>query len=133
MATETLQSKAASKREAWIASVRDLCCEIAAWCEAERWFVDVHERRLREEEFGDYVLPELFVKAPGCRFTVEPVAGEIVGADGRVDIRAFPSDDRMLLIRRGEEWEIWDDLRERRPGPWGRESFLAIVEELTAA
>lgn len=122
-----------TEREAWVHLVRDLCDEIRSWCEDEGWFVDSHERRIREERFGEYSAPELFIKAPGGRLTVEPIARFIVGAEGRVDICAFPSYVRMLLIRIDGKWEVRTDSRVPWPETWGREAFLGIVRALVAA
>lgn len=124
---------ATARREEWLSAVRELTEQIKIWCAREGWLVDEHPRRIEEESLGSYEASELFVKAPGGRVTVEPVAGDIVGADGRVDICAFPSFARMLLIRRDGRWIVHTDSRVEWPEPWGRDAFLGIVRALVAA
>ena len=121
------------EREEWLALVRKLCDDIKSWAEEEHWFVHEDHKTIRGEKIGEYEVPVLLIRAGAGRISVEPIGREIVGADGRVDIGAFPTFDRMVLVRTKGKWVLETDHCEVWPVPWSREAFLEVVETLAAA
>jgi hypothetical protein len=63
---------------------------------------------------------------------VIPVAQHVVGADGRIDIEAFPALNRVKLIGRGEQWVIYTDSNIPLRQPWNAETFVQLAQDLTA-
>ncbi len=121
------------KRDDWLAKVRDLMDSIKAWAEQRRWFVDEQEKAVEEDRVGRYMVPTLFIQAPGGKIHVEPIGCDIIGAQGRVDIEAFPSLKRLLLVLVNGEWKIETDSRIDWPEPWSEQAFIRLVDALTNA
>jgi hypothetical protein len=116
----------------WKSAVGSLCSEIEAWAKGKRWLVDRHEKTI--EESGDsYSLPELFVHTPQGRIVVEPVAMNVADAEGRVDLVAFPSFQRLMLLREKGDWVLRTSDGLPWPQPWGPESFEDLMLMLSAA
>ena len=63
---------------------------------------------------------------------VTPVGLHIIGADGRVDVEAWPSLNRVKLIGVGKppQWRIMTDSNVPLPGPWGKKAFVTLVGHL---
>ncbi len=121
-----------ARKKAWCSLVADLIDEVQAWAEEKNWPVTRHDRQIEEEHLGSYVVPELMVKTPQQgHLVIEPVGTDIIGAEGRVDISAFPSLNRMLLIRQKNRWKLKTDAGIDWPQPWGQDTFYALVELLT--
>ncbi len=106
---------------------------IKAWAEQRRWFVDEQEKAVEEDRVGRYMVPTLFIQAPGGKIHVEPIGCDIIGAQGRVDIEAFPSLKRLLLVLVNGEWKIETDSRIDWPEPWSEQAFIRLVDALTNA
>jgi hypothetical protein len=122
------------KKQNWIKAVNELAKSIKEWAEEMKWLVDVHETDFNESAYGSYSLPELYIRAPKIqKLAVVPVGLDIMGAEGRVDIEAFPSLHRFILIRKKGQWKLMTDSMVPWPGAWGREAFLSMVEALREA
>jgi len=89
------------------------------------------QKRIEGDATGPYAVPCLMIQTPQLRLHVDPIGYDIVGADGRVDILAWPSLNRMLLLRRGGEWKLYTDSRVKWPEPWGERAFEGLVEALS--
>jgi hypothetical protein len=126
-------SKEQRKKE-WVEDVRQLIASIQKWTERKGWLIDVHEKTVREGPYGSYVVPELFIRTPQLqKLAIDPVGLDVIGADGRVDIEAFPSLHRFVLIRQDRQWTLLTDSMVEWPEKWGRKAFLGIVEALGKA
>jgi len=121
------------KRDDWLAHVKVLMGTIKQWVEQRHWFVDEQEKSVVEDHIGSYAVPTLFIQAPSGKIHVEPVGCNIVGAEGRVDIEAFPSLSRLLLVLINGEWKIRTDSRVDWPEPWSEKAFIRLVDALTSA
>ncbi|MCX7044653.1 MAG: hypothetical protein NTX50_04080 [Candidatus Sumerlaeota bacterium] len=121
------------KKQSWIAQVKELCATIEKWAKQKRWFVDEQEKVIEEPHLGEYTVPVLYIQTPQGRFFVEPMAREILGAEGRVDITVFPTYVRFLLVRSKNQWVINTDSRVEWPEPWSQEAFYNIVKAMAAA
>lgn len=121
------------RRDDWLAKLRDLMDAIKSWAEQRRWFVEEQEKTVEEDRIGRYMVPTLFIQAPGGKIHVEPIACDIIGAQGRVDVEAFPSLKRLLLVLVEGEWKIETDSRIDWPEPWSEQAFARLVDALTNA
>ncbi len=120
-----------------------LADEVQAWAgqEAARgWRVEREEKELAEEVVGGaYRVPVVTIIAPQGRLVLEPIARGTVGAQGRVDLYAWPSLFRVMLLHkpRGKdkpiEWVVRTDSGLDWPQPWSRETFLALADGLLNA
>jgi hypothetical protein len=122
-----------AKKSAWIARVTDLCAQVKRWAEQENWGVIETPKQVEEDHIGVYQVPSLVLQSPQCRVYLDPIGRDIIGAEGRVDIFTWPTMNRMLLLRTGDEWSLVTDARVAWPQPWGKETFLDIVGRLAEA
>ena len=61
------------------------------------------------------------------------MARGIAKGDGRVDLVAWPSLTRMLLIRVGDTWKIKTDSGVDWPEAWNWKTFERLTELLTTS
>ncbi len=115
----------------WLERLRRLTDQIAEWAKAEGWLVSVLQKDLEEEPLGAYRAPTLHIRTANGNLVVDPVARNVIGADGRVDLMAFPSLDRILLIHKNGEWKVVTDSRVSLPIDWTRENFIKLADALT--
>ena len=133
--TKRARSRRTSVRPAklkaeWLRELDSLFGDIASWCESRKWWVHRDHKTIDCDAFGPYDAPVLMIQSPQGRFMVDPVGHDIVGAEGRVEIQAWPTFDRMVLIRNNGRWRIHPDLDFDRPRRWSRDGFFDAVREL---
>jgi len=121
---------AAAQREQWLALLHELTDQVAAWAEAQRWSIDRGTKEIDETTLGIYTAPTLRIRAPGGELHLDPVALAVRGAEGRVDLEAWPTLNRVRLIRRGGQWQVLTDSNVRLREPWGPELFVRLAHEL---
>ena len=120
-------------REEWCKLLESLFDQIATWAEEQGWLVHKDEKMLTEGSIGEYMAPDMVIRLPDGRVTVDVIGRDIVGADGRVDLSAFPSFSRMLLVRKGDKWIIKTDSGVRWPRPWNKDTFVELAKLLATA
>jgi hypothetical protein len=117
-------------RDAWIGRVSALVDEVAAWCQAEGWAVEREEKIIREQALGQYMVPSLRITVAGGELSVNPIGLQVVGADGRVDLEAFPTLSRVKLVGDPSGWKIMTDSNVPLRLPWDRQTFVQLVRDL---
>jgi hypothetical protein len=132
MATLAKTGRSGQARDAWLTAVHQLIDQVAAWAKDRKWAVDRQEKQVNESRLGSYSVPVLVVRAPAGLVYVEPVARYVAKADGRVDLYSFPSMNRMMLLRVGDEWSLKTDSGVKWPEPWGKQTFVHLVGLLNA-
>jgi len=120
------------KRDHWIVQVSALIDDIATWCEKRGWSVSRSNKSVSEEYIGKYEVPCLTIHAPSVRLHIDPMGLNIIGAEGRVDILAYPSLNRLLLVRKDDCWTLFTESRVPWPQEWGEDTFPDIVESFSA-
>jgi hypothetical protein len=124
---ETLQQE-------WLRDLQCLTTQVRGWCDANGWAVHVTDKPITESKLGEYSAPTLQVRAPnGTVIFVEPVARYVAGAEGLVDIYAWPSLLRLLLMRQNGGWTIKTDFGVPLPWKWSEQAFVEVVAALTSA
>ncbi len=130
MQTKT-RTKGDTTRARWLALLDELFHDIASWSEEQEWLVHRDTKKL-EEPFGTYQAPYLAIRTPQGRFVVNPIARFVMAADGRVDMEAWPSFDRVAILRERGQWKVRRDSAFARLMPWNRQNFLRLVRELVS-
>lgn len=121
-----------------------LADEVQSWAEQEAaargWRVEREELELAEEVVGGaYHVPVVTIYASQGRLVLEPIARGVMGAQGRVDLYAWPSLFRVMLLHKplgkdaGLNWVVRTESGVDWPLPWGRETFLTLAEGLLNA
>lgn len=116
----------------WLDWVGRLITEIESWSAEQGWSTARADKQLSEEGFGTYSVPTLRVRTPNGEVHVNPVALNVLGADGRIDLEAWPALNRVKLVRRAGQWRIITDSNVPLREPWDRDTFLRLVGDLTA-
>ena len=135
MATSLAEKTATLQKDDWTLDVNGLADDVQAWAGEQGWAVGREDTELSEAVVGGaYHVPGLTMDAPEGRLILEPVARSVVGAAGRVDLYAWPSHYRVMLLRQAEGgWVVRTELGLDWPQPWGRETFLTVARGLLNA
>ena len=139
-----LEARKVQSRHNWESHTEMLADEVQLWAEQEAsardWRVEREEKELAEDVVGGaYRVPVLTIHAPQGRLVLEPIARGTVGAQGRVDLYAWPSLFKVMLLHtprgkdRPPEWVVRTESGLNWPQPWGRETFLTLAEGLLNA
>lgn len=134
----------AQSRDNWERNTTLLADEVQAWADQESaargWHVEREQKELSEEVVGGvYHVSVVTIHAPQGRLILEPVARGVLGAQGRVDLYAWPSLFRVMLLHkplskdRGLMWIVRTESGIDWPQPWSRETFLTLAEGLLNA
>jgi hypothetical protein len=121
------------KLEDWRELVESLMADITKWAQQQGWQVHRDEKLITEENLGEYSVPDLVIRLPEGRISVDVAGRNTIGADGRVDISAFPSLNRMLLVRVGDKWKIKTDSHVSWPREWGKKAFIELARLLASS
>jgi len=96
--------------------------------------VERAEKELAEEIVGGaYRVPVVTIHALQGRLILEPIARGTMGAQGRVDLYAWPSLFRVMLLRRDGGWVARTESGIDWPQAWDRETFLTLADGLLKA
>ena len=139
-----LDTRMAQSRDNWERDTALLADEVQAWAEQEAaqkgWRVERAQKELSEEVVGGtYHVPVITIYAAQGRLILEPIARGVLGAQGRVDLSAWPSLYRVMLLHKplgkehGLAWVVRTESGIDWPQPWGRETFLTLAEGLLNA
>lgn len=122
-------------RDEWTQAVRDLERDIADWAKSEGWNVSASERVVNEESIGVYTVPDLTIETPeGQRLILEVRGRGPAGASGRVQLFAWPTLFRVLLLRKPDDgWIIRTDSGIPLHKTWNRETFITLAKDLLNA
>ena len=122
-----------SRIQEWQAAVNAAMNDAQQWSEQEGWLVRREEKTAHEELLGDYVVPMLHIRVSDGELLVNPVGLHVIGADGRVDLEGWPSLNRVKLIRRQGQWQLFTDSNVPLRRPWTKETFAELAKDLVAA
>ena len=122
-------------RDEWTRAVRDLERDVVDWAKAEGWNVNASDRVISEESIGVYTVPDLTIETPeGQRLIVEVKGRGPASASGRVQLFAWPTLFRVLLLRKPDEgWTIRTDSGIPLRKTWNRETFITLARDLLSA
>ncbi len=134
----------ADKQE-WLNAVAQLTRDVSEWSRANKWETTASETEISEEVQDDkgvyddvvdnYIAPVVTIDTGSGRVVLEPIACNVLGARGRVDLYAYPSLFRVMLLRQVDkerpEWTIRTDSGIDWPNEWSKDEFYALVKALS--
>jgi hypothetical protein len=127
-------SQLGNGRSEWVEAANKQADAVRRWAEEEGWDVELSSGDGFESAPGEHGIPVLTIRTPEGRVVFEPVAREILGATGRIDLYAWPTLFRVMLIRRLDgNWIIRTESGLNWPHEWNRETFLELAEGLVRA
>jgi len=132
MTTQVTEESKRQRREDWLRAIERLMVELESWCEQLGWPTARETKHFDERAIGEYDAPLLRARMPAGHLYITPIALDVIGARGRVDIEAWPSLNRVKLIRDGETWRITTDSNVQLHEPWNHETFARVAQELAA-
>ncbi len=121
----------------WKAAVGALLGQVQQWVTEDRpeWIIESSTANVSEASSGSYTIPVLEISAQNGRLILEPVGRDVFGAKGRIDLYAWPSLYRVMLLRSytNQGWVIRTESGIDWPQPWAKNSFLAVADQLLRA
>src|SRR4051794_36252396 len=108
--TRISKKQADAERTSWRHAVTTLKEQVQAWAQARGWEVSERSQSVTDDSIGEYEVPILEVDTPKGRVVLEPIGRDILGVNGRVDLYAWPTHYRIMLLRTGEDqWTVRTD------------------------
>jgi hypothetical protein len=131
MTMQVPDEAALRRRATWLQDVERLLTEIEDWCHELNWPAQRERITITEERLGTYDAPQVHARLPGGgELYVTPVALDVIASNGRIDIEAWPSLNRVRLVRRPDAWEIMTDSNVPIRQAWARDTFRSIAIDL---
>jgi hypothetical protein len=118
------------RRKKWLQRVEKVLRQAETWAVAEDWSVARQAKIVEEPPLAPYEAPVLRIRSPQGEVRVDPIGSQITGADGRVDLQAWPSLNRVRLVWHGNAMEIITDSNVPLRQPWNRRTFVQLVDDL---
>jgi hypothetical protein len=115
-----------AKRDEWVAAIDGLFAEVEAWAKKEEWLVQRTRKTVDEDRLGSYEVPVLTLQTSAGPLILEPIARYIIGAEGRIDLCAFPSFESAIIVRTDGHWRF-ASVPPSSDRPWSKEAFLEIA------
>jgi hypothetical protein len=87
--------------------VRLLVDDVRAWVEPHEWVTKEYAKKLRDDAGEVYEAPALLLQRGPTRLLLDPVAYDVPGAEGLVDLYLMPTyDDTASVYHEQGEWRI---------------------------
>jgi len=124
-----------ARRDAWLDRVRTLVDQVEEWAKAEHWVPERHQERIQEQFLGEYEAPALRITVPiegvpDGQLLLTPIALQVGGEQGRVDLRAIPTMSRVRLLAGPDGWRMIAGSNIPLRLPWARETFVQLAQDL---
>ncbi len=120
------------QRERFRHRVEALVEQVRKWVEPNEWVTKIYPKKMRDVHNQSYQAPALFLQKGPTRILLDPVAYDVPGADGVVDLYLMPTyDDLASLYLYGDAWKIHYEFRTEEPetNPVGEGMPLDLNEE----
>ncbi|MGO8750054.1 MAG: hypothetical protein ACLQNE_29250 [Thermoguttaceae bacterium] len=87
--------------------VKALVEQVRQWVEPHEWVTKPYTKKLRDLDSQIYLIPALFLQKGPIRVLLDPVAYDVPGAEGVVDLYLMPTyDDLASLYFEDDAWRI---------------------------
>lgn len=131
------------QRERFQNRVNTLVNQVKGWIEPHEWITRIYMKRLRDVDDQVYEAPALFLQKGPIRLLLDPVAYDVPGSEGLVDLYLMPTyDDMASLYFEGGSWMIHyafppdpsetHSVIEMDALPLDDESILNVLESIAA-
>lgn len=119
--------------EEWTRIVGELCATIDGWSKAMKWKVRSEERNLEDERGNSYSLPVLHVDAADGKMEVEPQLPSAFSRFGYVELRGYPTFNKLMLVYKDGRWGLQTDSFFDWPEAWSKRTYSKIPRLLASA
>lgn len=95
------------QRDQFQQRVEALVEQVSAWVEPREWVTKPYPKRMRDSDGQVFEIPALFLQKGPTRVLLDPVAYDVPGAEGVVDLYLMPTyDDMANRYFEGGRWVI---------------------------
>jgi hypothetical protein len=123
--------------------VESLIEDVKAWAEPHEWVTKGYQKRMRDSDRQIYIVPALFLQKGPTRVLLDPVAYDVPGAEGVVDLYLMPTyDDMASLYFEQGRWAIHyafppdapenQSVNETKILPLGEEAINQVLDSIAA-
>src|SRR5208283_5763741 len=100
-------TEASQQRDRVRARVDALVEQVREWVEPHEWVTKEYPKKMRDIDRQIYPISALFLQKGPVRVLLDPVAYDVPGAEGVVDLYLMPTyDDMASLYFEGDGWVI---------------------------
>ncbi len=126
----------------WTQRVNELVAQVETWLQPrEEWVTKRYPKRMRDEDRKVFEVPALFLQKGPSRLLLDPIAYDVPGSEGAVDIYLMPTyDDMASLYLVDGRWEIHyvfhsepmeiNSMVEAEPLPLSEETLNRVLNEI---
>ena len=95
------------KRDQFQNRVKALVEQVQEWVEPHEWVTKPYMKKMRDVDNQVYLIPALFLQKGPIRVLLDPLAYDVPGAEGIVDLYLMPTyDDLASLYFEDAAWRI---------------------------
>jgi hypothetical protein len=87
-----------AQRDQFQSRVNALATQVRGWVEPHEWVTKTYPKKLRDVDQQVYEVPALFIQKGPIRVLLDPVAYDVPGAEGVVDLYLMPTYDDMASL-----------------------------------
>ncbi len=136
-------SAMSEQREQFQNRVEALVTQVREWVEPREWVTKAYTKKLRDVDNQVYLIPALFLQKGPIRVLLDPVAYDVPGAEGVVDLYLMPTyDDLANLYFEDGRWTIHyafppdpnetDSLIETKALPLSEQTVNEVLDAIAA-
>ena len=118
----------------WLTDIDRLFEEVKTWiADRQNWKVEESITDIQEERLGQYQAPVLTLIAPEGRLVMEPIARIVFGGQGTVEFYAWPTLNRVRLLRIPTEDQMWRILTDSGiflRDKWSKETLFWLADNM---
>jgi hypothetical protein len=86
------------QRERFQKRVEQLVGQVSGWIEPHEWVTKPYPKKMRDVDDQVFEVPALFLQKGPIRVLLDPVAFDVPGAEGVVDLYLMPTYDDMASV-----------------------------------
>jgi hypothetical protein len=91
-------SAMSKQRDQFHTRVENLVEQVRGWVEPHEWVTKEYPKKMRDVENQVYQIPALFLQKGPIRVLLDPVAYDVPGSEGVVDLYLMPTYDDMASL-----------------------------------
>ena len=100
-------SAMSEQRSQFQVRVDELTHQVKGWVEPHEWVTKTYAKKMRDADQQVYEAPALFLQKGPIRVLLDPIAYDVPGAEGVVDLYLMPTyDDMASLYFENGRWMI---------------------------
>jgi hypothetical protein len=129
-------------RYEWLERLGNLVATVKRWAEELDWATKVVQKRIEDAEIGNYKAPALLLQEEAVRLFLEPIARDVPGGEGLVDLYLMPSyDDIASLYYYNGRWNVHylfdgtsavGNIRDAEAKPLTKATLRRVLDEMKA-